>query len=154
MSAVPAPFNTRARLVKGFITYMGYFGAKYVGNDIQVLCGNIFDHAAVKTFTLFCIMYQATDRLHLSLILTTFFMTFQYVLSLTTTCSKYVDKTGARNIDRTNVIWPRNRDVTSLGVPKVIEKEKEKEREKPTVDARTRLRARNNVPQSTYVPYL
>ncbi len=116
----PAPFGVRARLIKGFVTYMGYFGAKYVGNDIQVLCGNIFDHAVVKTFTLFCIMYQATDRVHLALLMTVFFMTFQFILSMTTTCNKYIDKTTSTSVDRTAVIWPRHTPAlkTKVKMPK------------------------------------
>lgn len=109
--------STQKRLVKGFVTYMGYFGAKYVGNDIQVLCGNILDHAWVKTFTLFCIMYQATDDFKLGIFLTVFFMIAQFIVSLSPNCNSYVDKTVAKRIHRRANIWPQNPDVDSLGVP-------------------------------------
>lgn len=94
---------------------MAYFGAKYVGNDIQVLCGNILDHAWVKSFTLFCIMFQATDNVKLALAMTCFFMTCQYLLSLSPVCDKYVDKTIAPRIDHHATVWPSNRDVDDLG---------------------------------------
>ncbi len=109
--------STQKRLVKGFVTYMAYFGAKYVGNDIQVLCGNILDHAWVKTFTLFCIMYQAADDVKLALCLTVFFLIAQYSVSLSPTCNSYVDKTVAKHIERHANVWPRNPDVDSIGVP-------------------------------------
>jgi hypothetical protein len=114
MSAA-VPIDIGKKVIRAVITYMAYFGAKYVGNDIQVLCGNILDHALVKSFTLFCIMFQATDNLKLALLMTAFFMTCQYLLSLSPVCNKYVDKTVAPRIDHHATVWPRNKDVDDLG---------------------------------------
>ena len=107
--------STERKVVKAFATYMGYFGAKYVGNDIQVLCGNIFDHPAVKTLTLFCIMFQATDNVRIALSVTMVLLCFQYVISLAPTCGKYLDKTVAKRVDNHGVIWPSNVDADSMG---------------------------------------
>lgn len=116
MSTV-APIDVKRKAFKAFATYMGYFGAKYVGNDIQVLCGNIFDHAIVKSFTLFCIMFQATDNLRIALGMTAFLLTCQFIISLSPVCGKYVDKTFAKNVDSDGIVWPRNVDLDSLGRP-------------------------------------
>ena len=45
--------RTFRKCFKAIVSYMGYFGSRYVGNDIQLLCGNILDHPVAKTFTLF-----------------------------------------------------------------------------------------------------
>lgn len=109
------PFDVKKRVAKAFVTYMGYFGSRYVGNDIQLLCGNILDHALVKSITLFCIMFQATDNIKIALSMTAFFLTVQFLLSLSPTCNKYVDKLAAKRVDSDGVVWPRNKDVDSLG---------------------------------------
>lgn len=92
------------------VAYVAYFGSRYVGNDIQVLCGNIFDHPLVKTFTLFCIMYQAAKDVKIALAMTVVFLVFQFILSRTKKCAPYADKTNAR-IDTKPYFWPKNADL-------------------------------------------
>jgi hypothetical protein len=91
MTAVP--IDVKRKVAKGFATYMGYFGSRYVGNDIQVLCGNIFDHELVKTVTLFCIMFQATDNVRIALWLTFALSVIKWVMTEWPVCDRYVDKT-------------------------------------------------------------
>lgn len=106
------------KYTKTVVTYMAYFGSRYVGNDIQVLCGNIFDHPYVKTFTLFCIMYQASDNLNIATTMTLFFLTIQYFLSNVSTCKPYVDTTSSKNVETKKTIWPKNKDTDALGIKK------------------------------------
>jgi len=120
-SAPTAIFNDpiAKKCTKAVISYMAYFGSKYVGNDIQVLCGNLLDHPYMKTFTLFCIMYQATDRFDLSIIMTSFFLVLQYVMSLQPICNKYIDKTSPdRGVKTSARIWARDKAVDKLGLMK------------------------------------
>jgi hypothetical protein len=89
---------------------MGYFGSRFVANDIQALCGNLFDNPLVKTFTLFCIMYQAIDNLQMSVTMTLVFLCVQYFASTLTVCSKkYIDKTHPENqsiVQNKAKVWP------------------------------------------------
>ena len=77
---------------KAITVYMIYFGTWYVSNDIKYFCGNIMDHSVVKTFTIFCIVYQATEELRMSLIATTIFSFIQYYIAYHPKCDK--DKEG------------------------------------------------------------
>jgi hypothetical protein len=102
------------RCLKGLIAYMGYFGSRYVGNDIQVLCGNLLDHPIAKTFTLFCIMMQATDNLKLAASMTLFFLVVQYIMSVTEPCNKYVDKLAAPKVNIHQTVWAKNKELDAL----------------------------------------
>ena len=106
------------KLGKAVVSYMGYFGSRYVGNDIQMLCGNILDHPIIKSFTLFCIMFQATDSINLALFMTMVFIVLQYVMSVSSICNKYVDKTTAKNVNIHATAWAQDKDTTELGKPK------------------------------------
>lgn len=104
---------------KGVVSYLGYFGSRYVGNDIQLLCGNILDHPVMKTFTLFCIMFQATDNFDLALMMTIGFLILQYVMSISPMCNKYVDKTvDKRKVNIHATAWPNDKDLDSLNLKK------------------------------------
>lgn len=104
---------------KALVSYMGYFGSRYVGNDIQLLCGNILDHPVVKTFTLFCVMYQATDNFDIALIMTIVFLILQYVMSITSICTKYVEKISTnRHVQTYGTAWPHDKDLTMLNISK------------------------------------
>jgi len=87
------PIDVKRKFAKGVAAYMGYFGSRYVGNDIQVLCGNIFDHELVKTFTLFCIMFQVTDNVRIALWLTFALSVIKGIMTVWPVCDRYVDKT-------------------------------------------------------------
>ena len=102
------------KVFKAICSYMGYFGSKFVGNDIAVLCGNLLDHPIAKTFTLFCIMYQATDQFNLAVIMTLSFLILQYIMSITPACNKYVDKTTAKKVNIHAVTWPKNTELDNL----------------------------------------
>lgn len=112
------------KCMKALIAYMGYFGSRYVGNDIQVLCGNLLDHPIAKTFTLFCIMMQATDNMKLAVGMTLFFLIVQYVMSITAPCNKYVDKTSATKVNIHNTVWPKNKELNSLELAPKNKREK------------------------------
>lgn len=77
---------------KATTAYMIYFGTRYVSNDIKYFCGNVMDHIVVKTFTIFCIVYQATEELRFSLGTTILFTFFQLYISLHPSCHSYQDK--------------------------------------------------------------
>lgn len=106
--------QTNRKVFKAVASYMGYFGSRFVGNDIQVLCGNLLDHPIAKTFTLFCIMFQATDNLNLAIFMTVVFLILQYFMSITPACNRYIDKTAAKNINIHAVTWPKNKDLDNL----------------------------------------
>jgi hypothetical protein len=119
MSADLLSDRTFHKCFKAVISYMGYFGSRYVGNDIQLLCGNLLDHPIAKTFTLFCIMFQATDNLDLAVTMTTFFLIIQYVMSVTPSCNKYQDKTDTkRNVNIHATAWPNDKGLNNLNLPK------------------------------------
>ena len=105
--------DIQKKVIKSIVTYMAYFGSRYVGNDIQLLCGNIFDRAFVKTLTLFCIMFQATDNLELAIIMTLIFLVAQYLMSLSPVCTKYIDPTatnsGTGKASIASTSWPQAR---------------------------------------------
>lgn len=92
---------------KALCAYMSFFGSRYISTDIGLMCGNILDHPIVKTFTLFCIMYSATETLETSLIMTILFLLVQYSFSLTKNCKIYIDKSNPQHTVQTdNVVWP------------------------------------------------
>jgi hypothetical protein len=74
---------------KATTAYMIYFGTRYVSNDIKYFCGNVMDHIVVKTFTIFCIVYQATEELRFSMATTLLFTFFQLYISLHPNCISY-----------------------------------------------------------------
>ena len=111
--------RTFRKCFKAIVSYMGYFGSRYVGNDIQLLCGNILDHPVAKTFTLFCIMFQATDNLDLAVTMTIFFLILQYVMSILPSCNKYTEKTDTkRKIDNHATAWPKDKDLNAINLPR------------------------------------
>jgi uncharacterized membrane protein len=73
---------------KAIAAYMIYFGTRYVSNDIKYFCGNFMDHSVVKTFTIFCIAYQATEQVRMSLIATLLFAFLQYYITYYPKCKK------------------------------------------------------------------
>ena len=100
-------FQFNPKVFKAVCAYMSFFGSKYISTDISLMCGNVFDHPIVKTFTLFCIMYSSTESLQLSLIMTVCFLLLQYSFSLTSKCQIYVDKNNPQQTVQTdNVVWP------------------------------------------------
>jgi hypothetical protein len=93
------------RLTSAVVTYISFFGSRFVGNDIQVMCGSLFDTAPGKTVTLFAIMYQASQDVRTALYATIFFMALQYTLSLFRGCGPYIDKTTAKNVRTRGRVW-------------------------------------------------
>ena len=98
------------KVFKAFGSYFAFFGSRFVGNDIQLLCGNYFDHPIVKTFTLWCIMYNASDNVKIATAVTLVILLLQYILSNVDACKPYEDKLGSSQLDTRNYIWPRNID--------------------------------------------
>lgn len=106
------------KIFKAIVAYMGYFASRYVGNDIQNICGNLLDTPVAKTFTLFCIMFQATDNLNLSITMTIVFLLIQYVMSITPQCGKYIEKTDAkRKVNIHATAWAKDVELDSLNRP-------------------------------------
>lgn len=97
--------NITYKCGKAVAAYLGYFGSRYVGNDIQLLCGNVLDHPIVKTFTLFCIMFQATDNFYLGSVMTIIFLTIQYAMSNSESCRNYIDKTTMKKSEERGKPW-------------------------------------------------
>ena len=95
---------------KAIGSYMAFFGSRYVGNDIQLMCGNIMDHAYVKTFTLYCIMFNATSSFKIATIVTCGFLLLQYIMSISPQCSNYVDKNAKRRVKSKNPILKENKE--------------------------------------------
>lgn len=98
------PFDKK--YIDAFVTYVTFFLSRYVGNDVQVLCGSLFDTPIAKTLILFAIMYSATKEARVAAVMTVFFLLAQYLLSRNKQCGPYVDKTAKSNMD-TN-IWAPN----------------------------------------------
>jgi len=76
---------------KAITAYMIYFGTRYVSADIKYFCGNFMDHYLVKTFTIFCIVFQATELMPLSLAVTFIFTLFQLYITKHPNCKSYQD---------------------------------------------------------------
>jgi hypothetical protein len=93
------------RFIAAIVAYISFFGSRFVGNDIQVMCGSLFDTQLGKTVTLFAIMYQASQDVKTALYVTLFFMLFQYTLSFSTFCGPYVDKTAMKNVPIHGRVW-------------------------------------------------
>ncbi len=78
-----------------FAMYLAYFGSKFVGNDLLVLCGNLFDTELVKIFTLFCICYNASGKdVKIAMAGTVLLFGLQYGMAKTNECKNYMDKTN------------------------------------------------------------
>ncbi len=133
------------KCAKAVISYMGYFGSRFVGNDIQLLCGNILDTPLAKSFTLFCIMYQAVDNLSLALVMTLFFISVQYVMSINPACNKYVDKTTAKNVNIGSTVWAVDKDLDSLNL-------KPKKFVTPNIPNQHQNNIQNNIPNQSLHP--
>ena len=90
------------------------FGAKYVSNDISLVCGNIMDSYYVKLFTIFCIMFQAVASIQMAFLLTIIFALILYYVKTYANCGPYedvyyVDKEELGNdakIIHTNIHYP------------------------------------------------
>ena len=95
----------RRKFTAAIVTYISFFGSRFVGNDIQVMCGSLFDTPMGKTVTLFAIMFQASQDVRVALYATLFFMTLQYILSWSRFCSPYIDKTTAKNVETRGRVW-------------------------------------------------
>ena len=93
------------RFTAAVVTYISFFGSRFVGNDIQVMCGSLFDTSLGKTVTLLAIMYQATQDVRTALYATVFFMTLQYICSRLRACGPYIDKTTAKNVETRGRVW-------------------------------------------------
>jgi hypothetical protein len=77
------------KFIKGVVSFMNFFGTKSISNDIAKSCGNLFDTRLFKLLTLFCIFYQSTDHLGLSVFLVIIFSTFLYAMKQqSSNCSK------------------------------------------------------------------
>jgi len=106
------------KIFKAIVSYMGYFASRYVGNDIQMMCGNLLDHPIAKTFTLFCVMFQATDNFDIALIMTTAFLLAQYFMSVSPLCAPYKEKTQAKHVRTTATTWAHDESVDNYNIPK------------------------------------
>lgn len=105
-------------VVKAIASYMGYFGSRFVGNDIQLMCGNLLDTSVGKTFTLYCIMLQATSfNYKFALYATLVCLLGQYLASLYSQCRPYRDKTDkTKSLNIMNTIWPTEKGVNELNI--------------------------------------
>lgn len=109
---------TFKKCFKALVSYMGYFGSRYVGNDIQLMCGNVLDHPVAKTFTLFCVMFQATDNIDLALMMTVVFLILQYIMSVAPFCGNYAEKTTAKRVKTRATVWAHDKDLNSMNLKK------------------------------------
>jgi hypothetical protein len=99
-----------ARYFDAIAAYVAYFFSRYVGNDVQLLCGSVLDTPFMKTFTLFCVLYLAGGKnVKIALTMTIVFLLFQFFLSKNQNCGPYTDKTNVNpsklNIENTS--WVR-----------------------------------------------
>lgn len=95
------------KVSKSVMTYMAYFGSRFIGNDIQVLCGNLLDTPLMKSFSLFCILHNTIDNMNIALAMSIFFVLFQYLMSILPACNKYTDKTIVKNVNNYATAWPK-----------------------------------------------
>ena len=91
-----------------FLLYFTFFLSRYPGNDIQYLCGSLFDTPVAKTVILFAIMYSGSRDIKVAVIMTAVFLTFQYVLSRCAKCTPYVDKNKHSKTEKS--MWVTNLD--------------------------------------------
>ena len=100
------------RYVKAIITYFSYFASKYISADLSTACGSLFDHPYVKTFTLWCIMFQASEDYFVATVCTIGFLSLQYVMSRTNSCDVYKDRSApvslSTNLEFVNEFWPKS----------------------------------------------
>jgi len=100
------------KYIKSVITYFSYFASKYISADLSTACGSLFDHPYVKTFTLWCIMYQASEDHFVATVMTIGFLCLQYIMSRTDSCEIYKDRSTpiamATNLEFKNEFWPKS----------------------------------------------
>jgi len=89
---------TTHKIFRAFASYMTIFGSKYISNDLQMTCGNLFNLPIIKVLTVYCIMYNATSIHRLSIVLTISIVILQYYLTTEPTCTTYVDPDHAHNL--------------------------------------------------------
>lgn len=73
---------------KALISYLTFFGTKYISQDIAHSCGNLFDSPPAKFITLFAIFYQATDKISKALIFATIVTVFHNYMKRSVKCKK------------------------------------------------------------------
>jgi hypothetical protein len=95
------------KYVNAAVTYLAFFGSRFVGNDVQVSCGALLDTPIAKTVTLVAVMYQATQDWRAAFIAAAAVMVIQYVASLTPWCGPYKDKMSAKHVDIRGHLWPQ-----------------------------------------------
>ena len=115
MSLEDVPFLSSLPLsgkpyLDAILLYFSFFLSRYPGNDIQVLCGNMFDTPLAKTLIVFVIMYSGSRDIHVAILMTLVCLGFQYYLSKCESCGPYVDKTKMKNVQKG--VW-----ITGAGKP-------------------------------------
>ena len=90
------------------LLYFNFFLSRYVGNDVQYLCGNMFDTPVAKTVILFAIMYSGSRDVKVALVMTAVCLTFQYVMSRCVQCAPYVEKNKHSKTEKS--VWVTNLD--------------------------------------------
>ena len=68
------------RVIRAFVTFMAYFGTRFIAADVQTQHVDILNSTPVKILTLFCIFMQATNNTGLSISLTAFALVVNYAL--------------------------------------------------------------------------
>ena len=94
------------------LTYFTFFLSRYPGNDLQTLCGNLFDTPVAKTIILFVIVYSSCRNWKVALLMTSIFLTLQYTMSKYNQCGPYPDKSIANTNKKVpSSCWVSNKDV-------------------------------------------
>ena len=74
-------------------------GARYLSNDLSILCGNMLNSSVGKTIILWCIMFQATgEDVLVASVSCLFFLLVQFQLSNTESCDTYLDMTPESSV--------------------------------------------------------
>jgi hypothetical protein len=89
--------------IDGLIMYNSFFLSRYVGNDIQNLCGNMFDRPLPKTLILFVVMYTGSRNVAVSIVLTILLIGVQYVMTNKEECKPYKERNYKSSINKN--IW-------------------------------------------------
>lgn len=89
--------------IDGLIIYNSFFLSRYVGNDIQNLCGSFFDRPLPKTLILFVVVYSGSRNVGASIVLTMILICIQWLMSNKEDCKPYKERNYKSSINKN--IW-------------------------------------------------
>lgn len=80
--------------IDGLVIYNSFFLSRYVGNDIQNMCGSFFDAAIPKSIILYIVIYAGSRNVVVSLVIGTIMLFMQWWMSRKQQCMPYKERSS------------------------------------------------------------